>query len=261
MDDYLAIVPVSMAEFYQIIGLTANGSVPESLTKLDATEYPTFIGNITTQAANFTQHILIEQLQNDATVISISNAVSVTVDGYVETPADLQYRREETGEYTLYRANFFGIDVKTWVRLYNGVVSSTTVTANLNSCIAQWIKWVIHGAGDNKKYCGSQVFTNIFIDGQEGWSLFVKTWSTNNNCDMTASKEDLACAVRASVSSMYNRGKTAFCVPYIHGSSWRGELRVVANRAWSRYWPWNIDCPSVSNFSVGNNDCFDQAQG
>lgn len=261
MYDNLAIAPVSMVEFYQTVGLTANGTVPESFNKRDATEYPTIISNITTQAANFTQHILVEQLQNDVTAISISNAINVAVDGSVETPADLQYKRnQETGESTLCRAKFCGVEVRTWSRLYNGAVSSTTLMANLNSCIAQWVAWAVHG-NDGKKYCGSQEFTNIFLDGQEGWSLFVKTWSTNSNCDTTASEENLTCAVRASVSSMHNHGKTAFCVTYSHGGSWRAELRVVANDAWSRYYPWSIDCPSVDTNNMGINDCFDQAQG
>lgn len=49
MDDDLAIAPVSMVEFYQTIGLTANGTVPESFNKRDATEYPNIISNITTK--------------------------------------------------------------------------------------------------------------------------------------------------------------------------------------------------------------------
>ncbi|KAJ1540022.1 uncharacterized protein FZC26_24726g70 [Saccharomyces cerevisiae] len=261
MDDDLAIAPVSMVEFYQTIGLTANGTVPESFNKRDATEYPNIISNITTQAANFTQHILVEQLQNDVTAISISNAINVAVDGSVETPADLQYNRnQETGESTLCRAKFYGVEVRTWSRLYNRAVSSTTLTTNLNSYIAQWVAWAVHGSGD-KKFCGSQEFTNIFFDGQEGWSLFVKTWSTNSSCDITASEENLTCAVRVSVSSMHNHGKTAFCVTYSHGDSWRAELRVVANDAWSHYYPWSIDCPEVDKNNMAINDCFDQAQG
>ncbi|CAI4956256.1 ANM_HP_G0130360.mRNA.1.CDS.1 [Saccharomyces cerevisiae] len=236
MDDDLAIAPVSMVEFYQTIGLTANGTVPESFNKRDATEYPNIISNITTQAANFTQHSLVEHLQNDVTAISISNAINVAVDGSVETPADLQYNRnQETGESTLWQSKFY-------------------------SYIAQWVAWAVHGSGD-KKFCGSQEFTNIFFDGQEGWSLFVKTWSTNSSCDITASEGNLTCAVRVSVSSMHNHGKTAFCVTYSHGDSWRAELRVVANDAWSHYYPWSIDCPEVDKNNMAINDCFDQAQG
>ncbi|CAI4477232.1 CBM_collapsed_G0018760.mRNA.1.CDS.1 [Saccharomyces cerevisiae] len=74
-------------------------------------------------------------------------------------------------------------------------------------------------------------------------------------------KENLTCAVRVSVSSMHNHGKTAFCVTYSHGDSWRAELRVVANDAWSHYYPWSIDCPEVDTNNMAINDCFDQAQG
>lgn len=233
-----------------------NGTVL-SINALDLTNY---VGKNDTFIAihndtQIKQSVTSWNLENNVTLSKIDNIVlfnmtnssNKSVSDISEPTEQMTKRDDEDNWYSSFcKSKQCNVTAATVTYLYNLVDSANSFLANLlqsMQIISEYVK-----KDSPKQGCGSDTVWIATRDGGE-WQLAISIYTTGSNCDTTASKDDIRCALEYAVSDEEFHHKMAFCVRLDHGGTWHADCRF--QRSWNPPFPniWDMQCLSDNNLN------------
>lgn len=201
------------------------------------------------------QRIMSWKNENGTTATKIENIVllnTTDVGNYV-LPTSIEdkkkLRRRDDGDSwfsTFCSSAKCNINIRTVTYMYNLLNAVNSLIADLLQSMQIVTSYVKKDS--QKKSCSSDTTWVTTRDGGE-WQTAISIYTTGENCDATASEDDIRRALEYAVADEEFHNKMAFCVRLDHSSTWHADVRF--QRSWNPPFSniWEMECLSDNNRS------------